>query len=670
MPCQRLYSELLSSTRCILGGVLLASGSAMPMAATAGPTGGVVNGGNAQIQQSGSVTTINQSSASALIDWQGFNVGGSETVNFQQPSAQSVTLNRVHSATPSQIDGAVNANGNVWVINPSGVLIGSTARVNTGGFLASTASIDTDAFMAGNYRFDRPGDPNASVVNKGTITFAEAGFVALVGPMARNDGVIAGQLGRVVIQGSDAFAIDLAGDGIIALPTGQATELAAINSGQITNDGGYILIDAATADSVLRSAVTNDGLLQATTFRQEGGQIVLSGDEARIGGRIEATGSATNKGGNVTITGDRILLDDAQIDVSGGTGGGEVRIGGDLRGGPALREATYTVVDDVSSILADATVAGDGGFVVIWSKDGTGFYGDVSARGGPGGGNGGFVELSGGFLDAQGMIDLNAPLGTNGTILFDPIIILVQSSGPGSGMVLGPSGFDIFASDPGEFDLDTTIITPEFITSISFTSLILEARELIEVNEPISNLLEAAMSSDPESFFLNLTLRSGLEIIVNADIEIVGDITLESGVDFGDGFTSDDPNGVTIDPSVVVEEFDARIEEGDFVLVFDGPFAPTIIENQLPDPVVTVVQEPTEQPIEEVIEEVGGTPAVTETVNNEVIEDETELTVPFIDFFVPVFTVPEPDFATLFSATGNENLWSVGSGNQNDENEQ
>ena len=643
---------------------LLAAALAIPISANAGPTGGVVNGGSAQIGQSGLVTTINQNSTNALIDWRSFDVNANETVNFRHPSAQSITLNRVNAATPSQINGAVNANGNVWIINPSGVLIGSTAQINTGGFLASTADIDSASFLAGDYRFDQAGDPNAAVINQGLITFGEAGFVGLVGPAARNEGVIAGQLGRVVIQGSDAFAIDLAGDGIIALPTGQATELAAINTGQIINDGGNVLIDAEMADLVLRSTVTNTGVLQANAFRQEGGRIVLSGDEVRVGGQIAARGDATQQGGNVTVTGDRILLEGATIDASGGTGAGEVRIGGDLRGGPALRQATYTVVDDASSILANATVAGDGGFVVIWSTDGTGFYGDVSARGGPNGGNGGFVEVSGGFLDAQGAIDLDAPLGTNGTLLFDPVDILIQSSGPDSGTVLGPLGFDIFAEDAGVFDADTTIITPEFITSVNGTTLILEALERIEVNEPISNLSDAEMSSDPDNFFLDLELRSGLEIVVNADIQIVGSVTLESGVDFGDGFDDSLPNGVTIQSGAVVEEFDARIDfdpmNETVNVVFDGPFAPTITENALPEG----------STIPEIIEEVGGEPTITETVNNEVIEDETELGLPFINFTVPVFTAPEPDFATLFSATGNENLWSRGSGNQKEEKDQ
>lgn len=643
---------------------LLAAALTIPVSANAGPTGGVVNGGSAQIEQSGTVTTINQNSANALIDWRSFDVNANETVNFQHPSARAITLNRINAAAPSQIDGAVNANGNVWIINPSGVLIGSTARINTGGFLASTAGIDTAAFMAGDYRFDQAGDPNSAVINRGMITFGEAGFVGLVGPTAQNEGVIAGQLGRVVIQGSDGFAIDLAGDGIIALPTGQATELAAVNTGQIINDGGYILIDAATADLVLRSAVTNTGVLQASTFRQEGGRIVLSGDEVRVGSQIAARGDATQQGGNVTVTGDRILVEGADIDVSGGTGAGEVRIGGDLRGGPALRQSTYTVVDDASSVLANATVAGDGGLIVIWSTDGTGFYGDIAARGGPNGGDGGFVEISGGFLDAQGAIDLDAPLGTNGTLLFDPIVILIQSSGPGSGSVLGPLGFDIFAADADVFDANTTIITPEFITSVNGTTLILEARERIEVNEPVSNFSEAEMSSDPENFFLDLELRAGLEIVVNADIQIVGDVTLETGVDFGDGFDDSFPNGVTIQSGAAFEEFDARLEFDPmnevFDVVFDGPFAPTIIENQLPEG----------STVPETIEELGGTPTITEAVNNEVIEDETELGLPFINFTVPVFTAPEPNFATLFSATGNENLWSVGSGGQDEENDQ
>src|SRR5262249_23216251 len=50
--------------------------------AIAGPTGGQVVGGSATISQTGATTNVNQSSQSAIINWQGFSIGSRETVNF------------------------------------------------------------------------------------------------------------------------------------------------------------------------------------------------------------------------------------------------------------------------------------------------------------------------------------------------------------------------------------------------------------------------------------------------------------------------------------------------------------------------------------------------------------------------------------------------------------
>ena len=61
----------------------------------ASPTGGVVTAGSASISQNGSVTNITQTTQKASINWQNFSIGTSETVNFNQPNASAVTLNRV-----------------------------------------------------------------------------------------------------------------------------------------------------------------------------------------------------------------------------------------------------------------------------------------------------------------------------------------------------------------------------------------------------------------------------------------------------------------------------------------------------------------------------------------------------------------------------------------------
>jgi filamentous hemagglutinin family protein len=90
--------------------------------ALAGPAGGTVVDGTAAISQAGNVTNINQSSNRAVINWQGFSIGAKETVNFNQPGTTAATLNRVIGNEASVISGALNANGQVFIVNSAGVL--------------------------------------------------------------------------------------------------------------------------------------------------------------------------------------------------------------------------------------------------------------------------------------------------------------------------------------------------------------------------------------------------------------------------------------------------------------------------------------------------------------------------------------------------------------------
>lgn len=91
-------------------------------AAQADPTGGVIVGGAGAIVQSGSVTDINQASHLLNINWQTFSIDLGETVNFNQPSASALAINRVLGGIPSQLAGALNANGQVYILNGAGVI--------------------------------------------------------------------------------------------------------------------------------------------------------------------------------------------------------------------------------------------------------------------------------------------------------------------------------------------------------------------------------------------------------------------------------------------------------------------------------------------------------------------------------------------------------------------
>ncbi|MDX1435029.1 MAG: filamentous hemagglutinin N-terminal domain-containing protein, partial [Gammaproteobacteria bacterium] len=116
----------------------------------AGPQGGQVVGGSGSITTPDAATTVvQQNSARMAIDWRSFDVAAGERVRFQQPSASAAVLNRVFNQLPSQIYGSIEANGQVFIMNPRGVVFGPGAVVDVGALFASSLDIGVDDFMQG-----------------------------------------------------------------------------------------------------------------------------------------------------------------------------------------------------------------------------------------------------------------------------------------------------------------------------------------------------------------------------------------------------------------------------------------------------------------------------------------------------------------------------------------
>ncbi|MCC5637168.1 filamentous hemagglutinin N-terminal domain-containing protein [Nostoc sp. CHAB 5844] len=164
-----------------------------------------------------------------------------------------------------------------------------------------------------------------------------------------------------------------------------------------------------------------------------------------LGGAVNHTGSLTAPGGTVQVLGKQVgLFNHARIDVSSETGGGTVLIGGDVQGKGAVPNAARTYVGPNVTIKADALTTGNGGKVVVWADEATGFYGNISARGGSISGNGGFVEVSGKqHLIFRGDVNTSAPQGILGKLLLDPTnITIANGAGDRSG-----DGTDTFAGN-------------------------------------------------------------------------------------------------------------------------------------------------------------------------------------------------------------------------------
>ena len=166
----------------------------------ASPSGGIVTSGKANISQNGLVTNINQSTTKASINWNSFNIKKGETVNFNQISKNSITLNRVIGNERSIINGALNAKGQVWILNSNGILFGKDARINTAGLLASTKNLSDDDFNSGKYLFK--GNSSQAIINLGEIDISDSGYATLIGKNISNEGNIKVVHGKVHLVGA------------------------------------------------------------------------------------------------------------------------------------------------------------------------------------------------------------------------------------------------------------------------------------------------------------------------------------------------------------------------------------------------------------------------------------------------------------------------------------
>ena len=286
----------------------LASILAVGPSAYALPAGGVVTSGNGAISQSGAVTTINQSSARLGLNWSSFNIGSAETVNFVQPSASAVAVNRIHDVNGTQILGKLNANGQVFLINPNGVLFGAGSQVNVGGLVASTLDLAADGKT-----FSGAG---GSVVNQGTLTAADGGYIALLGGSVSNQGVITARLGTVALGAGNQVTLDFSGDRLVSLTVDNNTVAAlAENKQLIRADGGMVIMSAGARDSLIASVVNNTGVVQAQTIENHNGVIKLLGGmkagTTTVAGTLDASAPVAGDGGFIETSAAKVTVADS-----------------------------------------------------------------------------------------------------------------------------------------------------------------------------------------------------------------------------------------------------------------------------------------------------------------------------------------------------------------------
>lgn len=263
--------------------------------------------------------TIDQTQPSALLNWQTFNISSNTTLNFnQQGNVSWSALNKVAAgAVPSQILGAIKADGAVYIINQNGIIFGGTSQINVHTLIASTLDIDPK-LSANNYQlylqnglfsdstpgnepgvtggltaalFSVAGNPSAGVtVQPGAVidttsrlnSTGDGGYVALLGTGGvTNAGTITTQNGQIILAAAGtaaAASIYLAQPPSGAVGANTAMQVFSIAAGGlVTNAANGLLLSNDGAVTLAGGDIGQLGAVVATTSTTRTGSIVMNG---------------------------------------------------------------------------------------------------------------------------------------------------------------------------------------------------------------------------------------------------------------------------------------------------------------------------------------------------------------------------------------------------------
>lgn len=357
----------------------------LALGARALPENPSVTHGQVQISNpAAGILHLLQSTPQAIVNWNSFNIRPDEVVRFLQPDAWSVILNRVVGIDPSMLQGTLQANGRVFLVNPNGILFGPNAHIDVGSFMATTLALSDRDFLEGNYSLAQsPDHPLTAIVNQGHLEVAEGGFLVLAAPLIHNQGLVVARGGEVRLGASThtTFSVDGSGRVQFAVPDGFRPDFSA------QGNGGTVLMAPGQMTDLLSQVVQHPGVLEA--------------------GQLQ---------GPAVVGGEGLLVQSGTIEVGSGMA--------------ELNSSGATVTTGGSRILANAD-QGRAGTALVLSAGTTLHAGVVEARG-LGAAEGGFIEVSGREVGLHGPVRVDAQSGRHGSFLLDPGNLTLVDSAPGS----------------------------------------------------------------------------------------------------------------------------------------------------------------------------------------------------------------------------------------------
>ena len=285
---------------------------------------GFVSAGAASESTAGSTMTVHQNTSNVTLNWQSFNISADGAVKFVQPGASAVALNQINDANPSQIFGALNANGRVFLINQNGIVFGSGAQVNVGGLVASTLSIANAAASSGLIAPGSNGNPafqsfpsgstgGVTVSQGAKLQTASGGEILIFAPTITNEGTISTPGGQTVLAAGDTIYLATQSDpslrGVLVQvggTGGTVTNGTASNGAAKTPEQLVGQILASDGNVTLAGLAVNQlGRVSATTSINENGSIYL---QAGGGGNITPSGATGVSGKLQPGTGGQLVL--------------------------------------------------------------------------------------------------------------------------------------------------------------------------------------------------------------------------------------------------------------------------------------------------------------------------------------------------------------------------
>ena len=493
--------------------------------------------------------TRSQDGSNLFQSFQQFGLTTNQIANFLATPQTRNILGRVVGGDASIINGLIQVSGsnaNLYLMNPAGIVFGANASLNvSGAFTATTAtglgfgggeaSLQETRWLSAIGANDAAtllGDPTAfaftvaqpgAIVNAGSLAVSAGQSLSLVGGTVINTGTLTapgGALTLVAVPGQSLVQLRQPGS-LLSFEVNPLTQPLTVTSPQSLSSQSLpnawtlpiaslpALLTGGNMQNATGITVNPDGTVRLVALPQQNSSqpsIAVEPGTTIVSGTLQASG------GTVQVLGDRVAAIGATISASSNAGGGTILLGGGAHGQGTVPNAAETVVDVSSTLTADSLLSGAGGQVVVWSDHATQFAGTIRARGGAQEGNGGFVEISSkGNLAYQGLVDVAAPAGRQGTVLFDPEnITIVPGSDPGAADSRLPTIFS--GAFPG-----TSLTISQSALQNTVGDVILEATN----NITIQALTNGALNLNPQ--ITSITFRA------DADRNGVGSFSMAPG---------------------------------------------------------------------------------------------------------------------------------------------